>query len=192
MAGECLPIDAVESELGPKPVGPLEIIEQAPHEVPTYVHTIVKRPSYPTQDLGYIGDALGIVLGGDPTLCKEHRYAGHRRGSSGTMLDSLRPVFVTHLGDGHSRLVGSLALGTEVHARIALDPDEVVPLGSSKEPVLQNLAGRFEHAFPARFGHHLVHGQGQAYAEFAGPRPQGVDAPTVCSHHGFVNRQVAN
>ena len=51
------------------------------------------------------------------------------------------------------------------------------PSVARKNRVFQNLAGRFEHAFPARFGHHLVHGQRQADVEVAGSRPQGVDAP---------------
>src|ERR1700683_2156774 len=129
MADERLPIDAVEPELGREPVGPLEIVEQAPHEVPAYVHTIIKSAPYTAQDLAQVGDSLCVIVGGNSTLRKKHWHAGHRRGSAGTMLYALGPVFVTHLGDGHSRLVGSLALGAEVHAGIALDPDEVVPLG---------------------------------------------------------------
>src|ERR1019366_10787992 len=100
MPGEGHVIDAVESELGSKPIGPLEIVEQAPHEVAAYVHTVIEGAPNTAQDLGEIGDPLGVVVGGDATLRQEHRDAGHRRGSSGAVLYPLRPVLVTHLGDG--------------------------------------------------------------------------------------------
>jgi hypothetical protein len=41
MACECLVINAVEPELRLETEGPLEVVEQAPDEVPTYVHAVV-------------------------------------------------------------------------------------------------------------------------------------------------------
>ena len=100
--------------LGPIPVGPLEVVEQAPHEVPAYVYAFIESAPHATQDFGEIGDALGVVIGGDSTLRQKHRETGHCRGSSGTVLHSLRPILVSHLGCGHPRVIGSLALGSEV------------------------------------------------------------------------------
>ena len=106
------------------------------------------------------------------------------------MLDSLRPVLVSHLGEGHAGLVGGLALGTEVHPRVALDPDEVVTLGGPHEPVLEDLLGGGEHLLTARVGHHLVHGQGQAHGKFTGSRPQGLDRQAMGPDHGVVHGEV--
>ena len=73
MPGKCLTIDAVESELGPESVRPLEVIEQAPHVEPAYVHAVVESSPHTTQDLHQIGDSLGVVVCGDPTLGQEYR-----------------------------------------------------------------------------------------------------------------------
>ena len=40
------------AELGPEPVGPLEVVEQAPNEIPAYVHTVVEGAPHTAQDLG--------------------------------------------------------------------------------------------------------------------------------------------
>ncbi len=182
MSGKGRAIDTVESESRREPVGPLEVVEQAPHEVPTDVHAVIDGPPDAPQDLGDVGDALGVVLGGDPTLGQEDGKTGDRRGPPGTVLDSLWPVLVAHLGDGNSGLVGSLAFGAEVHTRVALDTDEVVALRSPHEPVFQDLLSGFEHLFSARVGHHLVHRQRQAHRKVTWSRPKGVDGETMGSH----------
>ena len=91
---------------------------------------------------------------------------------------------------GHSRLVRGLALGTEVHTRVALDADEVVALGPPHEPVLEDLLSGLEHLFAARIRHHLVHRQRQAHRKVAWTRPNGVDGETMGSHDCLVHRQV--
>ena len=51
-AGERLRVDTVQSELGPESEGPLEVVEQAPHEVPTDVHAVIEGAPHSAQDLG--------------------------------------------------------------------------------------------------------------------------------------------
>ena len=75
VAVEGLRVDAVESELGPESEGPLEVVEEAPHEIAADVHTVVEGAPYAAQDLGQVDGALGVVVGGDAALGQQHRHA---------------------------------------------------------------------------------------------------------------------
>ena len=67
------PVNAVQPELWLKSVRPLEIVEQAPHEVPAYIHAVIDCTSYPAQDFGKVGDPLIVILGSDPTFRQKDR-----------------------------------------------------------------------------------------------------------------------
>src|ERR1700691_3818218 len=190
MSGECRAIDTVESESRCKPIGPLEVVEQAPHEVPTDVHTVIDGALDSSEDLGDVGDALRIVLGSDATLGEQDGEAGDRRGPPRTMFNSLWPVFVAHLRDRNSGLVRGLAFGAEVHTRVALDTDEVVAFSSPHKSVLKDLASGCKYLFSARIGHHFVHQQRKAHRKVTWSRPKGVDGETMCSHDCLVHREV--
>ena len=78
-AHECLRLHAVESELGSETLCPFEVVEEAPDEIPPYVHSILECALDATQDLCQKGDSLRIVLRRDAALGYENRHSGNRR-----------------------------------------------------------------------------------------------------------------
>ena len=66
----------MEPQLGTETHVPLEVVEQAPYEEPADIDSIADADVDIAQHAIEIGDALAVVLGGDPALGDQHRQAG--------------------------------------------------------------------------------------------------------------------
>ncbi len=95
MASEGVAIDAVETELGPKPETPLKVVEQAPYEVPADIHAVIETTLDAEQGLGQVGDALVVFIGSNPfSVTSTGKPVA--AAAAGLVLYDPRPVLVSH------------------------------------------------------------------------------------------------
>src|SRR5262249_38876374 len=99
----------IKPKLWLEPVGPLEIVEQTPGEVPTDVYSFVQTSQDAPEGVGHIPDALDVVVGRNPVLGDDYGDAGIVGRSANGVLDHLGPVLVAHLRLGDGGIVCGLA-----------------------------------------------------------------------------------
>src|SRR5262249_57312320 len=106
---------------------PLEVVEQAPVEIPAYVHAVAQAGEHAAERLLDVGDTFGVVECRDPVLGDEEgNVPGEVPCAPDGRLQRLRPELVAHLGAPHAGLGAPYVVWAEAVSGMRLVGEKVV------------------------------------------------------------------
>src|SRR5262249_32407393 len=165
------PIDGDEPERRAIAEDPLEVVEQAPVEIPAYVHAVAQAGEHTAERLLDVGDTFGVVERRDPVLGDaEGNVPGEGPCAPDGRLQRLRPDLVAHLGAPHAGLGSPDAVGADAESGVRLHAEEVVAARGVEEYLLHRAPLRVALRLAAVHSLVVLHGEREPHRRAAGSR----------------------